>query len=140
MKRPTENMEVTPMPLGKRKVAIGIALGTLVLALLTVATIGSASKCSANCSGSEITDQWLATKTGFKNSVKYVYTASTVSHVKSNTSEQRPTVKAVAKKADLKAFKTKKTSGNRDADNFKKALIAILLVCATESIHQLASH
>ncbi len=140
MKRPTENMEVTPMPLGKRKVAIGIALGTLVLAVLTVTTIGSASKCSANCSGSEITYQWLAPKTGFKGSVKNVYAASTVSHVKSNTSEVRPTVKAVAEKADLKAFKTKKTSGYREADNFKKALIAILLVCATESIHQLASH
>ncbi len=140
MKRPTENMEVTPMRLGKKKVPIGIALGTLVLALLTVTAIGSASKCSANCAGSEITDQWLATKTGFKDSVKNAYAASTVSQVKSNSSEERPTVKAVAEKADFSAFKAKKTFGNREADNFKKALIAILLVAATESIHQAASN
>jgi len=128
------------MRLGKKKVAIGIALGTLVLALLTVTAIGSASKCSANCSGSGAVDQWLATKTGLKDSVKNVYAASIVSQVKSYTSEERPTVKAVAEKANFKAFKTKKTSRNREADTFKKALIAILLVCATESIHQAASH
>ncbi len=128
------------MRLGKKKVAIGIALGTLVLALLTVTAIGSASKCSANCSGSGTVDQWLATKTGLKDSVKNVYAASIVSQVKSYTSEERPTVKAVAEKADFKAFKTKKTSRNREADTFKKALIAILLVCATESIHQAAAH
>ncbi len=140
MKRPTENMEVTPMRLGKKKVTIGIALGTLVLALLTVTAIGSASKCSANCSGSGSADQWIATKTAFKDSVKNVYAASTVFQVKSNTSEERPTIKAVAEKADFRAFKTKKTSGNRESENFKKALIAILLVMATESIHQPASH
>ncbi len=140
MKRPTENMEVSPMRLGKTKVAIGIALGTLVLALLTVTAIGSASKCSANCSGSEITDQWLATKTGFNDSVKNVYAASIVSRVKSNTSEASITAKAVPQSTKGKAYKTKKTFGNRDADTFKRALIAILLVCATESIHQAASH
>ncbi len=128
------------MRLGKKKVAIGIALGTLVLALLTVTAIGSASKCSANCSGSEFTDQWLATKTGFNDSAKYDYAAAAITRVKTSTSEARPTVKAVAEKADFKAFKTKKTSGNREADNFKRALIAILLVCATEYIHQPASH
>lgn len=128
------------MRLGKKKVAIGIALGTLVIALLTVTAIGSASKCSANCFGSGTTDQWLATKTGIKDSVENIYAASTVSPVKSNTLEGRPTVKAVAGKADFEAFKTKKTFGNREADNFKRALIAILLVCATESIHQAASH
>jgi len=140
MKRPTENMEVTPMRLGKNKVAIGIALGTLVLALLAVTAIGSASKCSTNCSGSGTADQWLATKTGFKDSVKNVYAVSTVYQVKSNTSEESPTVKAVAEKADFKAFKTKKTSGNIQANNFKRALIAILLVAATESIHQAVSN
>ncbi len=132
-------MEVAPMRLGKKKVAIGIALGTLVLALLTVTAIGSASKCSANCSGAEITNQWLATKIAFKDSAKYDYAAAAIPPVKTRTSEARPTVKAVAEKADFKAFKTIKTSRNREADNFKKALIAILLVCATESIHQLAS-
>ncbi len=86
------------MRLGKKKVAIGIALGTLVLALLTVTAIGSASKCSANCSGSGSADQWLATKTGFKDSVKNVSAGSTVYQVKSSTSEERPTVKAVAEK------------------------------------------
>ncbi len=140
MKRTTENMEVTPMRLGKKKVAIGIALGTLVLALLTVTTIGSASKCSANCSGTETTDQWIATKTGFKDSVKNIYAASIVSRVKSNTSETSKMVKAVPQSTKGKAYKTKKTSGNIDADHFKKTLIAILLVCATESIHQASSH
>ena len=140
MKRPTENMEVTPMRLGKKKVAIAIALGTLVLALLTVTAIGSASKCSTNCSGSEAANQWLATKTAFKDSVKNVYAASTVYQVKSNTSGDRPTVKAVAEKVDFRAPKAKMTSGNREADNFKKALIAILLVMATESIQQPASN
>jgi len=128
------------MRLGKKKVAIGIALGTLVLALLTVTTIGSASKCSANCSGSGIADQWLATKTGFKDSVKNVYAVSTVSQVKSNTSEASTTAKAVPQSTKGKAYKAKKTSVNREADTFKKPLIAILLVCATESIHQAASH
>jgi len=133
-------MEVSPMRLGKKKVAIGIALGTLVLTLLTVTAIGSASKCSANCSGSEISDQWLAAKTDLKDSVKSVYAASIVSRVKSNTSEASTTAKAVPQSTKGKAYKTKKTFGNREADTFKKALIAILLVCATESIHQAASH
>ena len=105
MKRPTENLEVTPMRLGKKKVAIGIALGTLVLALLTVTAIGSASKCSANCAGSEITDQWLATKTGFKDSIKNVYAASVVSQVKSYTSEAFTTTKAVHQSTKGKAYK-----------------------------------
>jgi len=140
MKRPTENMEVTPMRLGKRKVAIGIALGTLVLALLTVATIGSASKCSANCSGSEITDQWLATKTGFKDSVKNVYAATIVPPVKSSTSKVSTTAKAVPLRTNGRASKPIKTSTNRDTEYFKKALVAILLVVATESIQQSISH
>ncbi len=140
MKRPTENMEVTPMRLGKNKVAIGIALGTLVLALLAVTAIGSASKCSTNCSGSGTADQWLATKTGFKGSVKNVYAASTVSHVKSSTSKASTTAKAVPLRTNGKASKAIKTSTNRDTEYFKKALVAILLVVATESIQQSISH
>ena len=128
------------MRLGKKKVAIGIALGTLVLALLSVTTIGSASKCSANCSGTETTDQWISIKTGFKDSVKNIYAASIVSQVKSNTSEVSTTAKAVPQNTKGKAYKAEKTSSNRDADHFKKALIAILIVAATESIHQASSH
>ena len=128
------------MRLGKKKVAIGIALATLVLALLTVTAIGSASKCSANCSGSGTADQWLATKMELNDSVKNEYAVSIVSHVKSDTSEASATTKAVPQSTKGKAYETKKTSRNREADQFKKALIAILLVCATESIHQSASH
>ena len=140
MKRPTENMEVTPMQVGKRKVSIGIALGTLVIALLTVTAIGSASKCGANCSGSEITDQWLATKAGFRGSVENVYAASTVSHVKSDISAVSTTAKTVPQNTNGTAFKAIKNSKDRDAENFKKALVAILLVMAQESIQQPVSH
>ena len=136
MKRPTENMEVTPMQVGKKKVAIGIALGTLVIALLAVTAIGSASKCRANCSGSEITDQWLATKAGFKDLVKNDYTALAFSHVKSNTSVASTTPKAVSQRTNGAASKALKNSLDRDRENFKKALVAILIVMARESIQQ----
>ncbi len=140
MKRPTEYMEVTPMQVGKKKVAIGIALGTLVIALLTVTAIGSASKCSANCSGSEVTDQWLATKAGFKGSVKNIYAASTVYPVKSDTSAVSTTAKAVPQHTNGTASKALKNSIDKDAENFRTLLVAIILVMAQESIQHTVSH
>jgi len=128
------------MQIGKKKVVIGIALGTLVIALLTVTTIGSASKCRTNCSGSEITDQWLATKAGFKDSVKNLYAASIVSPVKSDISAPSTKAKAAPQNSHGTATKAINNSKHRDAENFRTALVAILLVMAQESIQQPVSH
>lgn len=141
MRRPTEITEVTPMRLGTKKVAIGIALGTLVLAILSLSTIGSASKCSTECSGSAITDQWLAAKTGMKDSVKSAYAASTVTPIKSYVYKSGGTAaQAIPQKTNGQTQKVKKTRRDRDAEKLRKAFVALLLVAATESIQQSVSH
>lgn len=140
MKRPTKITEVTPMQLGKKKIAIGIALGTLVFAILSLTTIGSASKCTTECSGAEVTEQWLTVKTGMKQSVKQAYAVSTVSHVKSNTSTSITMTQAVQQIPNSKARDARRTSTDRNAEDLRKALIALLIVAATESIQQSISH
>jgi len=128
------------MRLGKKKVAIGLAVGTLLTVLLTVATYGSASKCASNCGGSEISSDWLEAKKAFKDSAKIDYAAAVVSPLKTVASAAGPKIKTVAKKADVKTYTARKTAKDREVEHYKKALVAILLVLATESIQQPSSH
>ena len=128
------------MRLGKKKIAFSIALATLVLAVLSLTTIGRASKCTTECSGTEVSEQWLALKTDMKQSVKQAYAASTVSPVKSNASTSVTITQTIQQNRNGKASNAKRTSTDRNAEDLRKAFVALLIVAATESIQQSVSH
>ncbi len=119
---PEKRKEEMKMQLGKKKTAISLAVGTLLLALLTISSYGRASKCSSDCTAPN--------DTFAGSSIENLYSAVSYAADEAASSGVVKT-KAVPSKLQVRA-KVNKLSGENEKV-LKRTLVAILLLCATES-------
>jgi len=116
------------MRLAKKASTIGLAVATLLMAILSLSPFGSASKCDPDCTGSPsiATAYALTSPTNQGYNIldnSSVYAASALSNPESLEPRTIPDKTRTAK--------VKPTTSDKEV--LRRTLVAILLLCATES-------
>jgi len=110
------------MKLGKKKTAISLAVGTLFITLLTISSYGSAYKCTSDCTAPTVSLSDLTVENLYRALSYAAEKAISGGVSEANAAPQKPQVRVKAQKVSV---------GTENV--LKRTLVAILLLCATES-------
>ena len=116
------------MQLGKKTSTIGLAVVTLLTAILSLSPYGSASKCTEDCTGQG------STSTAYASTAQIVqdYKTSYDSSVYAASADSLPAM-ADPLPVPARVKIAKENVGTRNKEVIRRTLVAILLLCATES-------